>query len=266
MKSEQLVHFVSAIALLLGFGSCSAPNQISSGQPMTSEGAPATAGYAQPPPGRPGLGTKWGENRKSLATETQFVRATPNQPFAIARIFYNDRSGIEAMANASLDRSRWVTSPPLSTRLLSIAIRDQSHRFLPGLVVGDRWFVVGEEGRRYSIVVRNFSDWRLETVISVDGLDVVDGRPASLRKRGYVIDPHKILVVDGFRQSLDTVAAFRFGPVRESYSQEKYHTTRNVGVIGLAAFNEKGSTLDEREIDQRLKAKPFPVFATPPNE
>jgi hypothetical protein len=46
---------------------------------------------------------------------------------------------------------------------------------LPGLIVGDRWFVVGEEGRRYSIVVRNRSDFRLEIVLSVDGLDVIDG-------------------------------------------------------------------------------------------
>src|SRR5205814_9322399 len=43
--------------------------------------------------------------------------------------------------------------------------------------------VVGEEGRRYSIVVRNRSDFRLEIVLSVDGLDVIDGRPASFRKR-----------------------------------------------------------------------------------
>ena len=36
--------------------------------------------------------------------------------------------------------------------LVSVALRDQNGRILPGLVVGDRWFVVGEEGRRYSIV------------------------------------------------------------------------------------------------------------------
>jgi hypothetical protein len=72
---------------------------------------------------------------------------------------------------------------------------------LPGLIVGDRWFVVGEEGRRYSIVVRNRSDFRLEIVLSVDGLDVIDGRPASFRKRGYIVNPHRKLVVEGFRQS-----------------------------------------------------------------
>jgi hypothetical protein len=48
-------------------------------------------------------------------------------------------------------------------------------------------------------------------------------------------------VVEGFRQSTQAVAAFRFSPVRESYAAEKYHNTRNVGVIGIALFNEAGS-------------------------
>jgi hypothetical protein len=59
-----------------------------------------------------------------------------------------------------------------------VGLKDQSGRFLPGLIVGDRWFVVGEEGRRYSMVVRNKSHLRLEVVLSVDGLDVLDGRKA----------------------------------------------------------------------------------------
>ena len=75
-----------------------------------------------------------------------------------------------------------------------------------------------------------------------------------------------LLVVDGFRQSTEAVAAFRFGPVRESYAQEKYHNTRNVGVIGVAVFNEKGTfPWTDREVQKRLQANPFPNrFATPP--
>ncbi len=185
---------------------------------------------------------------------------------ASAAIFYNDRAGIEAMAAASQPRRVWPAIFGPVSSLVSVALRDSSGRLLPGLVVGDRWFVVGEEGRRYAIVVRNQSDYRLETVLSVDGLDVIDGRPASLRKRGYVIDPHRTLVVDGFRQSAEAVAAFRFSPVRESYAQEKYRNTRNVGVIGVAIFNERGTfPWTDREVQKRLKANPFPNrFANPP--
>jgi hypothetical protein len=106
----------------------------------------------------------------------------------------------------------------------------------------------------------------LEIVLSVDDLDVIDGRPASLRKRGYVIEPNRQLVVDGFRQSTEAVAAFRFSPVRESYANEKYRNTRNVGIIGIAVFNERGTfPWTDPEVRKRLNARPFPgQFASPP--
>jgi hypothetical protein len=185
----------------------------------------------------------------------------------VAAIYYNDAEGVRAMAGAVAWRRTWSVMPSPFASLISIGLRDQSGRFLPGLIIGDRWFVVGEEGRRYSIVVRNNTDYRLEFVLSVDGLDVLDGRAASFRKRGYAIEPHRTLVVDGFRQSTEAVAAFRFSPVRESYANEKYRNTRNVGVIGVAVFNEAGTyPWTDREIQKRFEANPFPNqhFATPP--
>jgi hypothetical protein len=92
------------------------------------------------------------------------------------------------------------------------------------------------------------------------------GRPASFRERDYIVNPHRKLVVEGFRQSTEAVAAFRSGPVRESYAAEKYHNTRDVRVIGIALFNEIGSDpWTDEEVRRRLKANPFPGrFATPP--
>ena len=102
--------------------------------------------------------------------------------------------------------------------LVSIGLRDESGRLLPGAAVGDRWFVVGEKGRRYSIVVRNHTHARLEVVLSVDGLDVMDGRTASFGKRGYIVPPRGTVRVEGFRRSSDAVAAFRFSSVSDSYA------------------------------------------------
>ncbi len=170
------------------------------------------------------------------------------------------------MAGDAAVRRTWPALQSPAASLLNVGLRDRTGRFLPGLIVGDRWFAVGEEGRRYSIVVRNKTDLRLEVVLSVDGLDVLDGREASLRKRGYLIRPHGGLTVEGFRQSLAAVAVFHFSPVRESYANEKYGETRNVGVIGIAVFNENGSTVPgDEETRRRLKANPSPGrFATPP--
>lgn len=259
------LRFVASLAAASFLASCAGPEVAPSTSRSTAAPETAAARYSQPPQDRPGLGTKWGETRISRVASTAFERAS-KQPLAVAAINYNNAAGIRAMAGAVEWRREWPRLRTSAGSLVSVGLRDQSGNFLPGLSIGDRWFVVGEEGRRYSIVVRNRTALRLEVVLSVDGLDVIDGRPASFRKRGYLIDPHRQLVVEGFRQSTEAVAAFRFGPVRESYAQQKYGDTRNVGVIGVAIFNERGTNpWTDREVEKRLKADPFPGrFATPP--
>jgi hypothetical protein len=144
--------------------------------PVSQEtSARARTSFASAPPDRPGLGTRWSEGRPSLVGTVSFERANFNHPFAAAAIYYNDKAGIRAMAGTVAWERRVPVLAEPAAALVTIELRDQSGRMLPGLIVGDRWFVVGEEGRRYSIVVRNRSDFRLEIVLSVDGLDVIDG-------------------------------------------------------------------------------------------
>jgi hypothetical protein len=226
---------------------------------IAGPGGTGAAHFAQAPIDRPGLGTKWGETRRSRVEFTSFRRADSAKPIATAAIYYNDAAGIAAMASATAWQRTWPTLPPRVESLISVGLKDPIGRFYPGLIVGDRWFVVGQEGRRYSIVVRNKTELRLEVVLSVDGLDVLDGAKASIRKPGYIMSPHSELKVDGFRQSTESIAAFRFSPVRESYVAEKYHNTKNVGVIGIALFNEVGTNpWTERQVQKRLNANPFP--------
>jgi len=251
----------SLILIFLVLASCAAPpSQVATNRLSTQS-------FASPPTDRPGLGTKWGETRTSRVTIVPFERADRTHPIASATIYYNNSEGIRAMAGAAAWERSWPILPSPVNSLIQIGLKDQSGRFLPGLVVGDRWFAVGEEGRRYSIVLKNRTDLRLEAVLSVDGLDVLDGRKASVSKRGYILAPHGELVVEGFRQSTEAVAAFRFGPVRESYANQKYGQTGNVGVIGAAIFNERGtSPWTGSEVRKRLNANPFPGgFATPPH-
>src|SRR5208283_3755397 len=98
-------------------------------------------------------------------------------------------------------------------------------------------FVLGTLGERYRIRIVNPTPARVEAVVSVDGLDAIDGKPASLAKRGYVIPAFGDVTVDGWRTSLDAVAAFRFSSVRDSYAS-RTQTDRNVGIIGVAFFRE----------------------------
>ena len=236
-------------------------------------GAPsARAEYHEPAPtvpeNRPGLGTQWGETRTSRISMVSFERADTGSPFSTAALFYNDDEGARAMTGASGFRRTPAGMFTVAGGLVSVGLRDESGRFFTGFSAGGRSYAVGESGHRYTIVLRNNTNFRLEAVLSVDGLDVLDGKAAAFAKRGYIMDPRAELEIDGFRQSMDAVAAFRFGSVRGSYAGQKTGDTRNVGVIGLALFNEVGTNpvpWSVGEVDRRRDANPFPgQFATPP--
>ena len=254
---------LSFAAILLNSCETAPPAATSSARSSHGDSNAAVAARQE----RPGLGTGWGETRQSRVFDTAFRRATGSRPLATATIFYNDAQGIREMVGSLAPRFARPPLSPDSANLVTVELRDQSGRLLPGVEADGRWFVVGEQGRRYSIVVRNRTDVRIEVLLSVDGLDVIDGRAASFDKRGYVIRPNGKVEVDGFRRSMDAVAAFRFSSVRNSYANRKYGDTRNVGVIGVAIFHEYGTDpLGQSDLERRLRAEPFPGsrFSSPP--
>jgi len=102
----------------------------------------------------------------------------------------------------------------------------------------DRFYVAGNSGERYIIRITNPTANRIEAVVSVDGLDVVDGEAGDLRKRGYVVPPYGETRIEGFRTSHEDVATFRFSAVKDSYAGKK-GVARNVGVIAVALFEEE---------------------------
>jgi len=239
------------------------------GAARASKDVEGEVGVVQPKPtDRPGLGTEWGETRSSSITTVAFQRAEPTNPFGMASLFYNDEQGAQASASLAGFRRTSGGMTPVAGGALLVGLRDETGAFLNGFVAGEKNFVVGEAGRRYSIVIRNRTPNRVECVVSVDGLDVIDGRSAAFNKRGYLVQPHGELEIDGFRQSVDAVAAFRFGSVRGSYAGQKTGDTRNVGVIGFAFFHERGTNpfpFTQDEARRRQEANPFPgQFATPP--
>ena len=217
------------------------------------------------PDTRPGLGTEWGETRTSRVHDVTFVRDS-SRPFAIATLHYNDRRGVDAMANLHAQREtrRDVAA---GGGAVTIAIKDASGNPLEAVHVGDRTMVVGQAGQRYSIVLTNHTGHRFESVVTVDGLDVINGKPGTADNRGYVLLPFATLEIEGFRQSASAVASFRFAAVGESYAAQM-GSARNVGVIGVAFFGERGdSFVSQGELRLRDSASPFPAdprFAQPP--
>jgi hypothetical protein len=247
------------------------PQSSSRGRPSAdSEGASAPprsreADATPAPTTRPGLGTEFGEARTSRVHDVAFVR-DGGRPFAIAALNYNDRKGVDALASAAARRDS-ARSLATGGGAVTISVRDASGEPLEAVHVGDRTFVVGQAGQRYSIVLQNHSSHRFEAVGTVDGLDVINGKPGTLESRGYVLLPFATLEIEGFRTSTAQVAAFRFAAVADSYAAQT-GSARNVGVIGLAFFAERGdSFIPESELRLRETANPFPAdprFAQPP--
>ena len=217
---------------------------------------------AEAAPERPGLGTRFGESVHSRVVEAPFVRAGA-EPFAAVALHYNDEEGVAAQAE-----HRGAQLIPITASTphggISIALTDEHGAILPGFSAAGRTYVIGSAGERYNLRISNHTEGRYEVVASVDGLDVIDGRPAGYGKRGYIVAPHRTIVIDGFRTSEETVAAFRFASVRDSYAA-RTGDDRNVGVIGLAFFAERGSAWTSDELARRESADPFPArYALPP--
>ena len=108
---------------------------------------------------------------------------------------------------------------------------------LPTYGLRDRFYVQGNVNERYTIRVTNPTANRVEAVVTVDGLDVIDGENGDLHKRGYVVPAYGDVRIEGFRTSQVDVATFRFSSVGESYAGRK-GKARNVGVIAVAIFEE----------------------------
>ena len=131
-----------------------------------------------------------------------------------------------------------VTEAVASTNAYSISLIDASGRRLPTFYHRGERFVLGDWGERYLIRIQNQSGRRVEVVLTVDGRDVINGSPGRYQNRGYVVDPHSTLEVEGFRRSRSSVATFRFTNPSDSYAG-RVGAGENIGVIGAAFFPER---------------------------
>lgn len=100
-------------------------------------------------------------------------------------------------------------------------------------------FIEARHGTNYTVKIKNDNPYRVMAVLSVDGLDVVTGKPAEETNTGYIIDAYSSLDVKGYRISDDNSASFIFTSKGKSYVQQAKSNATNAGVIGLRTFNEK---------------------------
>lgn len=199
------------VAILAGFlTACSAP--------LSQSPVPDTA-----------LGTAWGKDVvSSVTTVENLKRVSPSTPSLLETIHYSTEDSSYTLSNPHLGKNislsvagKWMNYP------LTYERKNRG------------WRVIGEEGKPYSLVFTNGNDEPYELVVSVDGVDVINGQSASIQNRGYIVYPHKTLTIEGFRKSDTEVAQFVFSKPKQSYANTNptgASSIDNTGVIGVAAF------------------------------
>ena len=124
-------------------------------------------------------------------------------------------------------------------RLADITVIDRSTgQSLPVHYYRGEYWVAGTPGAKYSVAVANATGGRVLAVMSVDGVNVLNGQTASTDQSGYVFNGHQRYEVTGWRKSNSEVAAFEFVASPASYA-ERTGRPANVGVIGVALFKER---------------------------
>ncbi len=199
---------------------------------------------------RPGLGTSAGSEQHSRLRHARLIRKS-NVPDVVDSFHYNDEAGAKAMVallGGSTARHNGLFSA--AGERLKVGLVHYGNPF-PHYEAKDRRIVIGQSGLHYEVRLENRSKKRLEVVLSVDGLNVLTGKPASAGQNGFVLGPRQAYSVDGFRKDSHTVRTFQFGSVAASQAAKK-GGANNVGVIGLAVFEE-----DEARAKMELKREQF---------
>lgn len=124
-------------------------------------------------------------------------------------------------------------------RIADINVIDRSTgQTLPVHYYKGEYWVAGTPGAKYSVSVANAAGGRVLAVMSVDGVNVLNGQTASIDQSGYVFNGYQRYEVTGWRKSNQEVAAFEFVASPSSYAARTGRPA-NVGVIGVAVFKER---------------------------
>jgi len=261
--------FRFAAGLIAGAGLLAACSQMPQAPRNESAALSATPSAAAAAPAQ--LGTQWGEGRESK-TRTVEAKRLSAQPDEVASLGYNEASAVRREAGNNPERR---LNLQLAQGDVEWSVLDENGRPLPMQRArrsssSDMFRLAGIEGARYTLRFRNLSDRSYEVIATVDGLDVLNGKPGSLRNGGYVLRPLQTLDIEGFRKSQSEVAAFRFAaPGRAYAANTEAGDVRNIGVIGAALFELEQPEASRRPRRNAASTQPnaFPAddsYAPPP--
>lgn len=105
-------------------------------------------------------------------------------------------------------------------------------------------YIEGREGSNFTLRLHNKNNFRVLAIPSVDGLSVLDGKPAGEGSPGYVLGAGETLDIPGWKVDSGTAAKFFFAGLKSNGADESYVAqtggdTLNKGLIGLKVFKER---------------------------
>ena len=126
----------------------------------------------------------------------------------------------------------------MKTHDFSVIIRPKDKSAADEYTHKGKTYIEGRHNSAYVIDLINHSGHRVEAVVSVDGLAITDGKPASYHSKGFVVAAHETATIKGWLVNDTQAAQFVFGDKLDSYSNRSGSHTQT-GIIGVAWFPEK---------------------------
>jgi hypothetical protein len=166
---------------------------------------------------------------RSLGTAATLVACFAVAPDLEAQDYRHDQS--------------WRRERAADGRLVSVEVRVDGH-WAPLYGSGrsdERLYFQAERRKNYELRIRNLSGRRIGVLISVDGLNVVNGLRSSLSNNEpmYVLDPWERTTIRGWRTSLQDVRRFVFVDEEKSYAERTGQGNGDMGWIRVLAFEEE---------------------------
>lgn len=126
-----------------------------------------------------------------------------------------------------------------SQRKYELRIRPLGRRAADEYYHNGAIWIEGRNGNRYTVDICNHTNQRVLFIVSVDGMDILKGKPAGPDSEGYLVDAMSTVAIPGWKLNDNEAAEFFFSRSDDSYVNSIGGNTSNTGVIGAMVFSER---------------------------
>ena len=137
--------------------------------------------------------------------------------------------------------SRWDTAFRGNVLTVEVQVDGRTAPLYSAARGDERRYFEAQRGEEYALRIRNRTARRVGVLISVDGLNAVNGGRSALAacEPMYVLDPRETAVIRGWRTSLEHVRQFVFVDEARSYASRTGQENGDLGWIRVLAFEEQ---------------------------